>query len=385
MAGIYIHIPYCRQACHYCNFHFSVSWRNKDAFIRALLKEMQMQKNFFNGPDGGAAGRRDIETIYIGGGTPSVLEPSDLIRIFEQLGKYFHVDHPTEVTLEANPDDLTYEKLLSLRQLPVQRLSIGIQSFHLHDLQYMNRVHSPVQALESIRNSRKVGFDNITVDLIYGIPGMSDAMWRDNLRQVIEMGVPHISAYALTVEKKTVLEYLIRKGRVPAVSDEQCARQFDIMCDLMEKHGYQNYEISNFALPGHSSHHNLGYWTGIPYLGLGPSAHSYKNGQRFWNVSNTSQFIASIENDIIACDKETLTPEQVFNEYVMTSLRTMWGCDLEKVRTSWGDSWMSDLEKSASQFLNNGLMAEKNRCLVLTRKGKYFADGIAADLFVDIR
>ncbi len=383
MAGIYIHIPYCRQACHYCNFHFSVSRSNKDAFVRALLKEIHLQKNFFDEPVEGGGGL-DIKTIYIGGGTPSVLEPSDLARIFEELAKCFPVENPIEVTLEANPDDLTGDKLSSLNRLPVNRLSIGIQSFHHHDLHYLNRVHSPVQARESVSNSRKAGFENITVDLIYGIPGMSDAMWGDNLRQVLEMGVPHVSAYALTVEKKTVLEYLVRKGRVPDVSDEQCAQQFDILCATMEKHGYQHYEVSNFALPGYFSQHNLGYWTGVPYLGLGPSAHSYKNGQRSWNVSNTAHFIASIEKGMLAREQETLTPVQVFNEYVMTSLRTMWGCDLEKVRDGWGEKWMSDLEKRASRFLDNELMTINDRHLVLTGKGKYFADGIAAELFVDL-
>lgn len=381
MAGIYIHIPFCKQACHYCNFHFSVSLKNKLAFIDALLKEAEMRRNYFHDlPSPGCS--THIETIYIGGGTPSLLHTSELIRIFERIRKVFPAGQVKEITLEANPDDLTYEKLLSLRQSPINRLSIGVQSFHFPDLQFMNRSHSPVQAVQSIRNAQKIGFTNLTVDLIYGIPGMSDAMWEANLRQLIDMEIPHISAYALTVEKKTVLEYMIRKGKVSAVNDEQAARQFNIMCDILEESGYAHYEISNFALPGYQSQHNVSYWTGVPYLGLGPSAHSYKPGNRYWNPANTSVYIETMQKGIPFWEGEELTDADACNEYVMTSLRTSWGCDLQKVYDEWGREFSDSLLRLAEKHILSGKIMHKEKILTLTREGKFFADGIAADLFI---
>ncbi len=382
MAGIYIHVPYCRQACHYCNFHYSVSHRSKDAFLRALHKEIRLQKSFFDHLQ--HAGESPvIETIYIGGGTPSLLSAVELSGIFDVLFQNVLPDHVTEVTLEANPDDLDPEKLQALRQTPVNRLSIGIQSFCQSDLAYLNRLHSAGQAMDSLTNARKAGFENITIDLIYGTPGMTDGMWLDNLQTFLYMGLPHLSAYALTVEEKTVLEYLIRKGRVPAVSEEQCARQFELLCAVMAKNGYHHYEISNFALEGHYSNHNMAYWTGVPYLGLGPSAHSYVKGKRFWNIANTAAYIAALENNTVPYEEEILTPVKACNEYVMTSLRTMWGCDLAKVRSQWGSERMTALKERARQFVRDGMIVEKDQHLVITGKGKLFADGIAAALFFD--
>lgn len=382
MAGIYIHVPYCRQACHYCNFHYSVSHRSKDAFLRALHKEIRLQKSFFDHLQ--HAGESPvIETIYIGGGTPSLLSAVELSGIFDVLFHNVLPDHVTEVTLEANPDDLDPEKLQALRQTPVNRLSIGIQSFCQSDLAYLNRLHSAGQAMDSLTNARKAGFENITIDLIYGTPGMTDGMWLDNLQTFLDMGLPHLSAYALTVEEKTVLEYLIRKGRVPAVSEEQCARQFELLCTVMAKNGYHHYEISNFALEGHYSNHNMAYWTGVPYLGLGPSAHSYVKGKRFWNIANTAAYIAALENNTVPYEEEILTPVKACNEYIMTSLRTMWGCDLAKVHSQWGSERMTALKERARQFIRDGMIVEKDQHLVITRKGKLFADGIAAALFFD--
>ncbi len=380
MAGIYIHIPFCRQACHYCNFHFTVSFKKKAAFQRALLKEIGMQKGFFRDVwHAGSSGA--IGTVYIGGGTPSVLDVADLCHIFEQLGTHFPLGDVQEVTLEANPDDITMEKLISLGETPVNRLSIGVQSFFEQDLRYLNRIHTPGQAMESICNARKAGFDRLTIDLIYGIPTLSDARWKENLAKIPDLGVPHVSAYALTVESKTVLNHLIKKGKAAPVSDQQCARQFDILCGFMEQHGYLHYETSNFSLPGHFSGHNLSYWTGVPYLGLGPSAHSYLPGKRKWNVSNTSRYIDCVNRGSIPAEEELLTPAQELNEYIMTSLRTMWGCSLEKVERQWGRQALQSLEKKGEKHLRSGLMTEKMRHLVLTRKGKFLADGIASDLF----
>ncbi len=377
MPGIYIHIPFCRQACHYCNFHFTVSQRQRGAFLEALLKEITIQADFFKQLDGAS----EINTLYIGGGTPSVLSTSDVIKIFHRLSEVFPLTELEEFTLEANPDDLTYEKLLALRETPVNRLSIGIQSYHHNDLQYMNRLHTPVQAVDSLKNALRLGFDKLTVDLIYGTPGMSDRMWKENLQRVVDMGVRHISAYALTVEEKTVLHHMIKHGRAEAVSDAQSARQFEIMCNMLGDAGYDHYEISNFALPGHYSKHNMSYWTGDPYLGLGPSAHSFRGRMRSWNVANTTAYITSLEKDELPSEEESLSSEQAFNEYVMTSLRTMWGCDLIRIQNEFGEHFAGEIQKNARKHLQNGMLEKRNHHFIVTSKGKFFADGIASDLF----
>lgn len=378
MAGIYIHIPYCRQACHYCNFHFSVSHRNRAAFLDTLLLEISIQANFFRniGEDG------EISTVYLGGGTPSVLENDELERLFEHLGNVFSIAGAEEVTLEANPDDLDREKLLFLRDTPVNRLSIGVQSFYDDDLRYMNRLHSPAQAVESIELAQQLGFDRLTVDLIYGTPTMDDRRWQQNLDRVVDMGIPHISAYALTVEEKTVLHYLITKGRIEDVSEEQSARQFELMCAQLSAAGYAHYEVSNFGLSGHYGLHNLSYWTGRPYLGLGPSAHSYTGRRRLWNPANTSLYVQSIQKGNMPASGETLSNEQACNEYVMTSLRTMWGCDLGHVRDRYGETLARQVEKNAARHLQQGMLHRSDEHLLVTQQGKFFTDGIAAALFV---
>ncbi len=378
MAGIYIHIPYCRQACHYCNFHFSVSHRNREAFVDALMQEMSMQADFFKhiGETG------EINTVYLGGGTPSVLENDELEMLFEHLGNVFSIAGAEEITLEANPDDLDHEKLLFLRDTPVNRLSIGVQSFQENDLRYMNRLHTPAQAVESIELARQLGFERLTVDLIYGTPTMNDRQWEENLGRVVEMDIPHISAYALTVEEKTVLHYLIKKGRFEDVTEEQSARQFELMCGKLSSAGYAHYEVSNFGRPGHYGLHNLSYWTGRPYLGLGPSAHSYTGRRRSWNPANTSLYIQSIREGELPASGETLSNEQACNEYVMTSLRTMWGCNLNRIRDQYGESLARQVEKNAARHLQQGMLQRSDNYLFVTQRGKFFADGIAAELFV---
>lgn len=380
MAGVYIHVPYCRQACSYCNFHFSVSWKTRKDFTEALCKEIELQHNFFEAFHGNL-GKPGLKTVYFGGGTPSVLSVAELLKIYNKLDQYFCLDGVEEITLEANPDDLSYEYLLSLRQTPINRLSIGIQSFQSADLVYMNRVHSPAQAFQSIKNAHRAGFYNISADLIFGTPSLQTHQWSENLKYIIDAGIPHISAYALTVEEKTPLAFYIRKGRQAAVSDDSTARHFDLMLETMDVHGYLHYEISNFALPGHFSKHNLSYWQGLPYLGLGPSAHSFKNNQRFWNIANTAAYIESLNVGVLPQGGETLTEVQAFNEYVMTSLRTMWGCDLEAVAARWGIERVDAILKAARKFIDQGLLQKKDDHLLLTSRGKLFADGIAADLF----
>jgi len=380
MAGIYIHIPFCRKACHYCNFHFSVSQRSKDAFIDCLLEEMALRKDFFQEQATGNSNLK-IQTIYLGGGTPSMLSFDDLSRIFSALNQIFYVEEDAEITLEANPDDLTPEYLAGLRNTPVNRLSIGIQSFHQADLDYMNRTHAPATAFRCIEDALAAGFRNLTIDLIYGAPTMSDQTFLQNLEKVVAFEIPHISAYALTVEPKTALEVFIRKGIAPPVDEEQCARQFEILTDFLTSHGYLHYEISNFCQPGKFSRHNVSYWTGAPYLGLGPSAHSFKGNQRSWNIPNTSAYIKSIKNGNLPLETEQLSPAQQHDEYLMTSLRTMWGCSLEMVEKNRGASKALELHRQAQPFIKQGLMYEADRYLILTKKGKLFADRIASDLF----
>jgi putative oxygen-independent coproporphyrinogen III oxidase len=379
MAGVYIHIPFCRQACHYCNFHFSVSHRQIRPFLDSLLLELDIRHGFF-----GEGGKEKVflDSIYFGGGTPSILETGDLNRIFERLYQYFSFDRQTEITLEANPDDLSPEKINELKATPLNRLSIGIQSFHAPDLAYMNRIHSPVQAIQAVENAKAAGFENLTLDLIYGTPTMDDKTWMENLQRVIDFGVQHVSAYALTVEKKTPLEVRIRRGQMPAVDEEQTARQFEMMTRKMDEAGFDHYEISNFARPGFYSRHNLSYWTGLPYLGLGPSAHSYRNGQRWWNAANTGLYIDSVNKGSPAGETEMLTPAQQYDEYVMTSLRTMWGCSLDEVEYRWGKKYLDHLLENAGIHIQGGWLTLKKGKLLLSGKGKLFADRIASDLFL---
>jgi oxygen-independent coproporphyrinogen III oxidase len=373
--GIYLHIPYCRQACNYCNFHFSVYQGNKPEFLNSLHKEIEMQKGFFGE-------KKYLESIYFGGGTPSTLAVEEIASLLSTISRYFHYDDKTEITLESNPDDLSVDYLRALKQMtPINRLSIGIQSFHDADLRYMNRVHNSRQATEALKNAISIGFTNLTTDLIYGTPTMDDVQWRDNINRIFALGVAHISAYSLTVEKKTALEVFIRKGKLTPVDEDQSARQFAILLELMQENGYLHYEISNFCKPGMYSRHNLSYWTGKPYLGLGPSAHSYRPDQRWWNISNTCAYIQSIEKGTIPSETEILTPEQQLDEYIMTSLRTMWGCNLDYVEEKWGGPKKASLLENAGKFIQQGKMTFDNNHLILTKEGKLFADGIAGELF----
>ncbi len=381
MSGIYIHIPFCRQACHYCNFHFSVSQKQRPDFVRALMKEICLQKDFLKtGPEDKVL----LDTLYFGGGTPSLLEISELDQIFDELNKFCELSPDAEVTLEANPDDLDPEKLVALRNSSVNRLSIGIQSFHASDLKYMNRSHTSDQAVKVLNDALKAGFESITADLIYGTPGMNDQLWKENILRLISFGIPHISAYSLTVEKKTALEVFIRRGKAAPVDEEHAARQFEILCEITAQHGYEHYEISNFGKPGFFSRHNLSYWSGVPYLGLGPSAHSYREGLRRWNVANTCSYIDYLQNgQLPPFEQEELDKDQQYNEYVMTALRTMWGIDKELVKNRFGEQYAEKLMHAAQKYLKNGKMLETSSHLVISNQGKFLADGIAADLFVD--
>jgi len=366
MAGIYLHIPFCRQACHYCNFHFSTSLQLKNDTVDALLKEMEARRDYI--------GRAPVETIYFGGGTPSLLTEEELGRILNKLHALFPIAPDAELTLEANPDDMAIPgRLTTWRQAGINRLSIGIQSFFEEDLRWMNRVHNAGQALESIHKAQDAGLDNISIDLIYGTPGLSDGNWKKNVEQAFQLGIPHLSCYALTVEPRTALDTMIRQHKKEDIDPEDQARQFLLLMDWVAAAGYEHYEISNFSLPGRRSRHNTSYWQGKPYLGLGPSAHSYDGAaSRQWNIANNALYIKNPGSHI---EKEILTPVQQLNEYIMISLRTMEGLDLGRVPQQ------EVLLRQAEKYIKEGKMILKDNRLVLTREGKLFADGIAAALF----
>ena len=369
MAGIYIHVPFCRQACHYCNFHFATSLRHKNELVAALLKETEFQKEYF--------GKEPVETIYFGGGTPSLLTISDLRLSIEKIFSLYPLANNTEITLETNPDDINEENLSGWKEIGITRLSIGIQSFFDEDLQWMNRAHNANEAMDNLQLAKQY-FDNITIDLIYGVPGLSDEKWKHNVDTAILLGIPHLSCYALTVEPKTPLQKMITQGKAPDVNGDRQSEQFLLLMQWLEEAGYEHYEISNFAKPGFRSRHNSSYWQGKKYLGIGPSAHSFDGNSRQWNVSNNTIYIESIKNGTVPFEKEILSPVQKTNEYIMTSLRTSEGLDINQT----GDEVKGKVIERIRKYTERNLMQQKGNFFVLTKEGKLLADGIAADLFV---
>ncbi|MEO6669426.1 MAG: radical SAM family heme chaperone HemW [Ferruginibacter sp.] len=375
MAGIYIHIPYCRQACTYCNFHFSTLLTQKHEFLESLIKEISLAENFI-------VAAEMIDTIYIGGGTPSLLARAELAMIFEALHKKFSIDKNAELTLEANPDDINRTILNEWRGIGINRLSLGIQSFNDEELKWMNRAHSASQSLKSIDEILQAGISNFSVDLIFGSPLLSNTDLEKNLQIIFNKGIPHISCYALTVEPKTVLNKQIEQKKSPPVNSGKQADQFLLLMNAMASKGYEQYEISNFAKPGMRSKHNSSYWQGKPYYGFGPSAHSFdgKNKRR-WNIANNALYIQSIKNNTIPFEEELLTTEQRLNEYIMTSLRTMEGIKTEKISLEFGLRHLKDLKAAIQKYVDTNKVIIQNANIVLTNEGKLFADGIAADLF----
>ena len=374
--GIYLHIPFCKQACVYCNFHFSTSLRNKDNVLQAILTELALQRDYLQDTP--------IETIYLGGGTPSLLTADEINIIFDTIHKYYPVHQLTECTLEANPDDLSTQYLKDLRTTPIDRLSIGVQSFRDEDLQYMKRAHNAQQADYAIKAAQDNGFTNQSIDLIYGTPGLTDKAWKENLAKLKELNIPHFSSYALTVEEKTALHHAIKQKKARPVDPEQAAGQFELLSAFAEANGYEHYEISNLALPGMHAVHNTNYWKGKPYLGIGPSAHSFNGTTRRWNVANNALYATNmLEHKQLTFEEEKLTPVERLNEYIMTSLRTMWGCDLDKIAREWHSEYVTIIEKQAERDVDPKLMIREGNILKLTQQGRLFADRIASDLFVD--
>ena len=371
MSGIYIHIPFCKQACHYCDFHFSTQLGKKEAMVGPIVKELELRKPEVDD---------EVETIYFGGGTPSVLSNDEIKRLIQAVyDNYKVIDHP-EITLEANPDDLSSNRIILLSKSRINRLSIGIQSFYEEDLRLMNRAHNAEEAEKCIEAATQY-FDNITIDLIYGIPEMGNERWKANIQKALDFGLPHISSYALTVEPRTALKRFIEKGIVPDVDDEQAEEQFHILVDILEADGFVNYEISNFGKPGFFSKNNTAYWLGKKYVGIGPSAHSFDGKQRSWNIRNNPTYIKKINEGELPSEIETLSTTDRYNEYVMTGLRTIWGVDLDRTASEFGENYLKYLNQQAAKYLEQDLLILTNGKLLTTKKGKFLADGIASDLF----
>lgn len=378
MAGIYIHIPFCKQACYYCNFHFSTSLDLKDEMIVALIKEINLSSLYLINDK---SETEIIETIYFGGGTPSLLSNDDIKNLLNAIKNNYSISKDAEITIEANPDDISKEKLSTWKEAGINRLSMGIQSFKQRDLEWMNRAHNTTQAVESIVLAKNAGFNNFSVDLIYGTPGLTDEEWKLNVEQVINSGAPHIACYALTVEPKTALQKMIALKKKVDIDTDQQARQFLLLMKWLKEAGYEHYEISNFAKPGYRSRHNSSYWQGKKYIGIGPSAHSYDGKSRRWNIANNPSYIKSIKNNIIPFEEEKLTNVEWLNEYIMTSLRTVEGLDLKVIETNFSADERKRIEDAVVDYINKKMVVYNNEKLLLTDEGKLFADGIAADLF----
>lgn len=373
MSGIYIHIPFCKQACFYCDFHFSTSLKKKEDMISALIKEIEIRKI--------ELGNTIIETIYFGGGTPSVLSTKEIETLIAAVYKNFAVVENPEITLEANPDDLSEEKIMELSKSPINRLSIGIQSFFEKDLKLMNRAHNSDEAKKCLSLATQY-FDNISVDLIYGIPDCTNQEWQENIQTALSFGVPHISSYALTVEPKTPLASFIKKGIIKNVDDEKAQEQFHILIDELEKANFVHYETSNFGKEAFFSKNNSSYWLGKSYLGIGPSAHSFDGTQRSWNVRNNSKYINSISENKLPIEREILSKSDRYNEYIMTGLRTIWGVSFDKIKNEFGAQYIDYLEKESKKYIDQELLYLDNLVLKTTKKGKFLSDGIASDLFM---
>lgn len=372
MAGIYIHIPFCKQACYYCDFHFSTSLKKKDELISALIQEIYLRKEEINEP---------VETIYFGGGTPSVLSNKEIDQILEPIFSLFDVIENPEITLEANPDDLSKERIKELSKSKINRLSIGIQSFYDEDLILMNRAHNAQEVLESLKEARDY-FENISIDLIYGIPNMSLERWKTNIQKALDLNIPHVSTYALTVEPKTALASLIKNGKIPMTDDGIAHEHFLALVELLEKAGFVHYELSNFGKPDFFSENNSAYWLGKKYLGIGPSAHSFDGKNRSWNIANNSLYIQSISKNELPNEVETLSLQDRYNEYIMTGLRTIWGVSVSRVLNEFGESYKNYLLENAQPFIDKKQLDFENDILKTTIKGKFFCDGIASELFM---
>ena len=372
MAGLYIHIPFCRKACNYCNFHFSTSLNQINEMVSSIAKEMEMRAKEID---------EEINTIYFGGGTPSLLHIGLLETLMNAAREHYNINDQAEITLEANPDDIDLEKAEAWKTLGINRFSIGIQSFADENLKWMNRAHNAKQSITAVDIIKQTGFQNYSIDLIYGTPGQSMEGWIKDLRTAFELGVPHLSCYALTVEEKTALNSLIKKGELPEINQDEQAERFEALMQLSADAGYHHYEISNFALPGYESKHNSAYWEGAVYLGFGPSAHSFDGVKRKWNVSNNTDYIKSLTNHLLPHKEETLSKKDVLNEYIMTALRQSKGIEKKILLQKGGQTYLTEISSLINPYVKTQKVVEDETGWRLTNHGKFFADGIAATLF----
>ena len=373
MSGIYIHIPFCRKACHYCNFHFSTQIEQIDEFVASLLKEITLQQHYLRSP---------IETIYLGGGTPSLLDQTHIDKILNSLHKHYDLADLKEFTLEANPDDISIAKTMAWKSNGINRLSIGIQSFQKDALSWMNRAHSTAQSIQAIEHAKAAGIHNLSTDLIYGTPHLSDQDLLKDLELLKNFNIPHISCYALTVEEKTALHSLIQKKKIENIDTEKQARHFELIVETLNNEGYEHYEISNFSKPGQRSLHNSNYWKGIPYLGLGPSAHSYNGTSRQWNIANNQLYIKFIEQGNVPFDIENIDEASAYNEYMMISLRLLDGVEMEQIEKRFGSVYMQHTKDVLGKFLLTGKIENTAKGFTITKNARFLADGIASDFFI---
>lgn len=373
MAGIYIHIPFCKQACSYCNFHFSTQLSRKAEMVDALVNEVQTRKEYLK--------NEQIESIYFGGGTPSLLSEKELMSLFEVLHKTFEISNKAEITLEANPDDLTTAKLKGLRSTPINRLSIGVQSFFEEDLRFMNRAHSAEEAISSIKNAQDVGFDQLNMDLIFGSPSTTDQMWQANLEQFFDLKIPHLSAYSLTIEEKTALAHRIESGKEKPLDEGRNYRQYLMLQEAIKVNGYEQYELSNYCANENYSKHNTAYWQGKNYLGIGPAAHSYNGKSRQWNVSNNLQYLKAIKEKLKYFEIENLSEIDTYHEYLITSLRTKWGISFEQIET-FSEPLKAHFFKQVKKLNFNGLIFSETS-LKINSDNLFQSDEVVRDLMID--
>ena len=372
MFSLYIHVPFCATRCVYCDFFSNTDTRYKEPYLRAIEKEMELRGEYIDDDT--------LETIYLGGGTPSRLSGNDLERIFNAISRRFSITEGAEITLEANPDDIRPDYLSALRDLPINRISMGIQSFRPEDLRLLNRRHDREQAIRAVELCQAHGFTNLSIDLIYGLPGQTPEAWEENLRQAIRLGTPHLSAYHLTYEEGTALYKRLQAGQVEPVDEEVSVTLFHILTERMAEAGFQHYEISNFARPGFHARHNSAYWIGKPYLGLGPSAHSYNRTSREWNVASLPLYLRGIESGQPATERETLDLSTRYNDFIITGLRTMWGISLDKLRAEFGEALLAYCQKQARPYIQRGLLRQENDRLALSQAGILLSDGIMSEL-----
>ena len=367
---LYLHIPFCKQACHYCDFHFSTNLSKKNELVKAIIKEIELQKGYL--------GHKHLQTIYFGGGTPSLLNAAELSAIFKTINQFYSIDSEAEITLEANPDDVNEGSLQLWKSMGINRLSLGIQSFDETQLQYLNRAHTAEHAKLCIEKSLEAGFNDFSIDLIYGIPSVSHEIWEKNLAMALSYSFTHLSAYCLTIEEKTLFGHQLKKKIMKPIDEDFAAVQFEILLEATQKNEIEQYEISNFARNGQYARHNTSYWKGDAYLGIGPSAHSFDGHQRQWNISNNAMYMKSLAENKVPFEVELLTEKDKVNELIMTGLRTKWGLDLSKV----GDLMDKDFNKALSYYLKNQMLRKAGESIYLTSKGKLQADRIASDLFL---